>query len=426
MTKKNNLYKITKKEEKIFQEIAQEFGTPAYVYFQSKIEKQIKTIQRYKAPYGLTVRFAMKASPNLSILKLMDKNRVCIDASTYQEAYRAIEAGINPEKILLTSQQFPNKQDFVKLIKKGVQYNATSINQLKLYGENFPNTDISIRFNIGIGSSWTAKMDTGGLNSSFGIFEKFEEIKKMLEKYNLNLIRFHMHIGSGSDPKKQTDALKKALKIIEKYETIKILNMGGGFKVSRVEGEKETNVIELSKKGEKILKDFYKKTGRKIKLEIEPGTFLVANAGYIVSKITDIVDTGENGMNYIKTDTGMNDNTRVALYGAQHPIYHIPVRKSKEKVKYVFSGECCESSDVLTCEKNNPEKQKAVEIKKAEVGDLIIQGGTGAYCAGMSLGNYNSKPRSAEVLVLNNGALKLIRKPQKIKDVWRNDILIDF
>ncbi len=427
---KNHLYELTEKEENSFRKIAEEYGTPAYVYFEDRILKQIEEIKKYKSPFGLEVRFAMKANPNLSIIKLLSKNNIWIDASTINEAYRALDTGADPEKILVTSQQFPEEEDLKFLVNKGVEYNATSLWQLEIYGKNFPNSKISIRFNIGMGSGWNPSNTTGGINSSFGIYNKFKEIDEILEKYNLTLKRVHIHIGSGADPKEQTKALKEALKIVEKYPEVEVLDMGGGFKWARVVGEKKTDIVELSKDGEEILKDFYKKTGRKIKLEIEPGTFLMATSGFILSEVRDMADTGEDGMNFIKLNTGANDNTRVALYGSQHPIFHL---KRNETLKsenlewkdFVLVGECCESSDILTCLPNEPATQRKEEFKNVQDKDLMIVGETGAYCAGMSFGNYNSKERSAEFLVRKNGEIIKIRNEEKLRDVWKNDILVD-
>ncbi len=424
---KNYIYELNNEEKKAFLEIRKNFKKPAYVYFEKRILEQIKKVKKYKAPFGLTIRFAMKANPNLSILSLMNKNGIQIDASTINEAYRALDAKIPAKKILITSQQMPEEKDLKYLVKKGCLYNATSLSQLELYGKNFPNSDISIRFNVGIGSGWVANLDTGGVNSSFGIYEKFDQIDELLNKYNLKLTRVHLHIGSGSDAKMQTEAMKKALKIVERYPKVKILNMGGGFKTARVKFEKETDLEKLSEKGAKLLNDFYKKTGRKIRLEIEPGTFLMANGGFILSEVRDVVDTGKDGMNFIKLNIGMNENTRVALYGAQHPFYHISFERDeyngKEK-EYVLVGECCESSDILTCLPGKPASQRGEKIENLKIGDILVMGGAGAYCSGMSLGNYNSKTRIAEFLVLKNGKIKKIRKEEKMKDVWKNDILI--
>lgn len=430
---KNHLYELTDFEKESFEKIAKEYGTPAYVYFENRILKQIEEIKKYNSPYGLTVRFAVKANPNLSILKLMENNGIWFDASTLNEAYRVLDAGVSPEKILITSQQFPEEDQLVELVNKGVQYNATSLWQLELYGKNFPDSDISIRFNIGMGSGWNPSNTTGGINSSFGIYDKFDEIDEILKKYNLSLKRVHIHIGSGADPKEQTKALIEALKIVEKYPQVKKLDMGGGFKWARVDGEKRTDVNILSKDGENILKDFYEKTGRKIALEIEPGTFLAATVGFILSEVRDIANTGEKGMSFVKLNTGANDNTRVALYGSQHPIFHIKNNEkraekkgSEEFNKHVLVGECCESSDILTCLPNQPATQREEEFDDLREKDLIIVGETGAYCAGMSFGNYNSKERSAEFLVRQNGDVVKIREAEKRRDVWKNDILIDF
>ena len=396
--------------------------TPAYVHFEEDIIKNLNILKSFPNEFGLIVRFAMKANPNLSLLKLMNNNGIWIDASSTNECYRAMAAGIEPNHILLTSQDVPSEEVLNDLVKKGVEFNATSLTQLELYGKLFPRSEISIRFNIGIGSGWNTYTATGGENSSFGIYKQRDEIKSIIKKYNLTLKRVHLHIGSGSDPIKQKEATIEGLKLIEEFDTASILNLGGGFKIARVYGEKQTDVVELGNAVREEIKKFYKKTNRKIQIEIEPGGYAIGNQVYIVGTIIDIVTTGR--YDFIKLDTGMTDNTRIAMYGAQHPIYQIESHKDSIEKDYVIVGPCCESGDIITCKPNNPEEIDTVKLKEPKMGDLIVIGGAGAYCSSMASFNYNSKQKSVEYLVRKNGNIDLIRKKQELENVWADDILL--
>jgi len=405
---------MDKEKIEIFKKLKDE--TPAFVYFESEIKDAIQRLKSYQAPFGLTVRFAMKANPNLSLLRLFDLHNVWIDASTPNECYRAIAAGISAEHILLTSQESPDSKTLKELVQKGVEYNACSLRQLENYGKLFPGTELSVRFNAGRGSSYKCETATGGKGSSFGIYGNRAKIKSILEKYNLTLKRVHIHIGSEAYKEAQQESMIDAIEILKEFPTAYVLNMGGGFKIARMPDEDETDIVDLSEPGSELLENFCKKSGRNIKLEIEPGTALIANAGYIVTKITDLVNTGEDvdSMNFIKVDSGMTMNTRIAMHAGQHPIYHIPSearqgeRQSQreclevediassveKKVDCAVVGECCESSDILACMPGEPHKMREIEFNNPQVDDLLVVGGTGAYCAGMSITNYNSKQQA--------------------------------
>jgi diaminopimelate decarboxylase len=142
---------------------------------------------------------------------------------------------------------------------------------------------------------------------------------------------------------------------------------------------------------------FKSETGRELALELEPGTFMVANAGVLLSTVEDIVDTGADGFTFLKLDTGMNDILRPSLYGAQHPIGLL--NTSSEQHDYVVVGHNCESGDLLTPAPGDPETLGPRTLNKANIGDLVAIGGTGAYCASMAAHGYNSFPSAHEVLI---------------------------
>ena len=417
---------ISDEKAAIFKEAANKFGTPIYCYFEDEIIESMNKLMEFPAPYGLTIRFAMKANPNMAILKLFDKLGAHIDAGSSYEAYRAIMgAGINASYIRLTGQLVPEENSLEDLVNLGVHFTACSLTQLELYGRLFPGTEVGIRFNIGIGSGGTKKTTTGGPDASFGIYEQGNEIDKLLAEYGLRLETIHMHIGSGSDPEKQIEADKKVMELVKYYGLVKTLNIGGGFKVARMPYEKSTDILEIGSVVSAELQRFYQETGRKIHLEIEPGTYAIANAGYIIARVNDIISTNHNckdGHVFIKSNSGMTENTRVSLYGAQHPMSIIPmngeIRGTKE---YVVSGPCCESGDVLTVKPNNPEEIIPRKFTEARRGDLLVIGGCGAYCSSMSTANYNSYPKPAEVLVRNNGRMDLIRIQQASQKMWEDE-----
>jgi diaminopimelate decarboxylase len=145
------------------------------------------------------------------------------------------------------------------------------------------------------------------------------------------------------------------------------------------------------------LAEFAKLTGRKLKLEVEPGMFVTANCAILVSSIDDIIDTGNYGYNFIKLDTGMNDFVRPAMYGSQHPI--AVVSDSKELEDYVVVGHNCESADVFTVQSDNPGAIQPRQLHKASVGDIVLIGGVGGYCAAMAMHGYNGFPNAKEIFI---------------------------
>ena len=164
--------------------IANKFGTPVFVYSQSEIENRCDIALGFPNAFGLTVRYAMKANPNASILKIMHKKGIHIDASSIHEVYRAIAAGFEADRILLTSQQSPTEDELKDIISKGVSFNACSLYQLELYGKIFSGNEVSVRINPGLGSGHTAKTDVGGVTSGFGIWhESIDEVKEIVKKY---------------------------------------------------------------------------------------------------------------------------------------------------------------------------------------------------------------------------------------------------
>jgi len=405
----------------IAQDASDQFGTPIFVYDEATLMEQADSALAFPNAFGLTVRYAMKASPNRAILQLFHQKGLHIDASSIYEVDRAIRAGIPPSHIALSSQELTN--GFEEYLEKGIHINACSVCQLEKIGKAAPGREIGIRVNPGVGSGANNRTNVGGPSSSFGVWhEKLPEIQEMVKQYNLKVIRIHTHIGSGSDPAIWSKVALMSLDVVRQFTDVRTLDLGGGFKVGRMPSENSTDLQWIGEPVKQAFENFAEETGRKIHLEIEPGTFLVANACNILSTIQDITDTGEDGYNFLKLDTGMTDILRPSLYGAQHPILTLPKDSSSPEQDYIICGHCCESGDILTPAQDQPEVLQARTLPQPEIGDLCIIEGTGAYCSGMPAKNYNSFPESAEVLLRTNGDLRLIRQRQTLDQVLQNEV----
>ena len=399
-------------------EVRERFGTPCYVYDRRTLESVARAALRFPAPFGYTLRYAMKANPSIGILSLFRALGLHVDASSDYEVERAIRAGFRPEQIQLTS-QMPSRR-LEEHLKRGVLVNACSLHQLESFGKVAPGGSVCVRLNPGLGSGGTNRTNTGGPASSFGIWHEYvPDVKRIAAQYSLRIDRIHSHIGSGSDPEVWKRVTRMTLDLVEQFPDATIVNLGGGFKVGRMPGEVSADLQDVGHHVERELIEFQERVGRRLHLEIEPGTYLVANAGAVVATCIDVVDTGSSGYQFAKLDTGMTEVTRPALYGAQHPI---TVLGGGEPSDVVFVGPCCESGDILTPAPGDPEALAPRPSPLPAIGDLVVVGGAGAYCAAMSTINYNSYQQSTEVMLELDGSLRLLRKRQDPDAVWANEV----
>jgi diaminopimelate decarboxylase len=414
-------------------------GTPLYAYSLDKLRDAADACLAFPNAYGLTVRYAMKALPNVAILQFFQSKQIHIDASSGYEVRRAVAAGIDPTHISLSTQELPH--DFMDFLQLGVKINACSISQLERIGlAATQNTKIGIRINPGVGSggfsgstTQFSKTNVGGPSSSFGIWYELMQdgtVTDIVQKYNLIVERIHTHIGSGSDPIIWQQVATKSLSFCSMFDTVHTLNLGGGYKVGRNAGEPTTNLQEIGRPVTQAFEQFAKDNdGRQLHLEIEPGTYLVAMAGALITTVQDkVVTTGPSGHTFLKLNAGMTDVLRPSLYGAVHPMTVLPqsgleqdIGTSQESV--VVVGHCCESGDLMTPSPGAPEELAERLLRTATIGDLLIMDGSGAYCSGMSAKHYNSFPEAPEVLVDGTtGTVHLIRSRQALEQVYQNEL----
>jgi diaminopimelate decarboxylase len=410
--------------------IRERFGTPVYVYDQATLEAAADEVLAFPAPCRLVARFAMKALPTAAVLRIFDAKGLHVDASSGFEAERALAAGIAPEKIQITAQEIP--KDLKGLVQRGVLYNACSLHQMRRFGELFPGAELSIRVNPGLGSGHNNRTNVGGPCSSFGIWhEKLDEILAIASEFELRIAGVHTHIGSGGDPEVWKRCAGMTLAFARRLPSLDRLSLGGGFKVARVPGEQSADLQEIGHALAEDLAGFVAGRGDDFQLEIEPGSYLVANAGAILAEIIDIVDThspdtsaSSGGNTFLKVDTGMTELLRPSLYGAQHPLTVVAHGRptANEEVDYLVAGHCCESGDILTPAPGDPEGLVPRRMSRAEIGDTLVVEGAGAYASGMSAKNYNAFPEAAEVLIDTSGEPHLIRRRQTLEQALQNEL----
>ncbi len=394
------------------------FGTPCYVYDRATLEAAARTALAFPAPFGFTLRYAMKANPSRGILRVFRALGLHIDASSDFEVERAIQAGFLPEEIQLTS-QMPSRR-LAEHVRRGVLFNACSLHQLESFGQVAPGSEVSVRMNPGLGTGSTKRTNTGGPASSFGIWHEYlDEVKAVAELHRLRLTRLHSHVGSGTDSEVWKRCIRMTLELAAKLPEVQAVNLGGGFKVGRMPEEPTVDLTDVGAHVREELRAFQARDGRALRLEIEPGTYLVARAGAVVATCVDVVDTGREGFLFAKLDTGMTEVTRPSLYGAQHPIDVLA--QGRDAAAVVFVGPCCESGDILTPAPGDPEALGPRFVPRPRIGDLVVVSGAGAYCAAMSTINYNSYPRAPEVMLEPDGTLRPLRRRQEPGDIWADE-----
>jgi len=381
------------------------------------------------------VRYAMKANSNRALLGLITGAGLHLDASSLNEVTRARLAGAPFESIMLTTQEVHEGDDRVRLedmLLHGLKYNVCSLRQLRLIGDfaRANSIDVGIRIHPGVGSGESSTRNTGDDYSCFGVhLADIAEAQSYAREKGLLFKHIHVHIGSGADSEMWRQNIDLELGIIERYfPDAESVGFGGGLKEARMPDESAADVQFLGTYAKERIEDFHMSTGRKLKMEVEPGTYIVANSCYAVTRVIDKKRTARS--DFVITDGGMEINSRPLLYGSRHPVYLVSsdgaqVRSSEFGGVYgdynaVVAGKCCESGDCQTLDADG--HAVARNMAEPEIGDFAIIGGTGAYCSSMAPFNYNSHTQIPEVLYSADGELRLIRRRQTLDQMLINEI----
>jgi diaminopimelate decarboxylase len=389
--------------------IAEEYGTPLYVYHAENIKAQYNKLQHAFSNTNTVFFYACKALTNLNILRYIRNLGANVDCSSINEVKLALHAGFPSSRILYTS----NGIDFDEIREAkslGVYINIDSLSNLEKFGKEFGDDyPVGIRFLPNILAGGNLKISTGHDKSKFGIpVDQIEKILSVVDKYKLRISDLHIHTGSEI---KDVDIFLKGIEVLFEiaphFEHLEFIDLGGGFKVASREGEEETDIPLLAEKVSRAFTNHPYKNGKPLQVWFEPGKFLVSAAGYFITKVNVLKQT--SATEFVSVNSGFNHLIRPMFYDAYHHIENISNPEGVVK-NYSVVGNICET-DTFAWDR---------PLNLVREGDYLVFRNAGAYGFEMS-SNFNSRFKPAEVLVLD-GKSHLIRRRDQFEDLLRNQL----
>ena len=392
-----------------------EFGCPVWVYDAQIIRDKIAALHQFDV-----VRFAQKACSNIHILRLMREQGVRVDSVSLGEIERALAAGYDPQadqdSIVFTADLI-DSATLARVHELQIPVNAGSVDMLEQLGQVSPGHRVWLRVNPGFGHGHSQKTNTGGENSKHGIwYSDLPAALEVLQRYNLKLVGIHMHIGSGVDYGHLEQVCGAMVRqVIEFGQDLEAISAGGGLSIPYREGEEAIDTDHYFGLWNGARDKIAAHLGHPVKLEIEPGRFLVAESGVLVAQVRSVKAMGSR--HFVLIDAGFNDLMRPSMYGSYHHITALAADgrdlTQAPVVETVVAGPLCESGDVFTQQEGGKVETRA--LPQVVPGDYLVLHDTGAYGASMS-SNYNSRPLLPEVL-FDKGAARLIRRRQTIQEL---------
>ena len=390
-------------------QLAEEFGTPLYIYSRATLERHWHAFDSALGKHPHLICYAVKANSNIGILNVMAKLGSGFDIVSQGELERVLAAGGEASKVVFSGVA-KSRAEIMRALEVGIRcFNVESIAELyhinQIAGEMVKVAPISLRVNPDVDAHTHPYISTGLKENKFGVsVDEAREVYKLAATLpHVKITGMDCHIGSQlTELQPFLDATDRLIRLMEQLKedgiTLKHLDLGGGLGVTYTD-ETPPHPSDYATALLNKLKDY-----EDLEIILEPGRAIAANAGILVAKVQYL--KSNESRNFAITDTGMNDMIRPALYEAYMNIIEIDRTLGRKKAIYDVVGPVCETSDFLG-------KQRELAIAE---GDYIAQRSAGAYGASMS-SNYNSRPRTAEVLVDGNKA-HLIRRRESLSELW--------
>ena len=396
-------------EDLPIKQLAEEFGTPLYIYSRATLERHWHAFDSALGKHPHLICYAVKANSNIGILNVMAKLGSGFDIVSQGELERVLAAGGDASKVVFSGVA-KSRAEIMRALEVGIRcFNVESVAELhhinQIAGEMEKIAPISLRVNPDVDAHTHPYISTGLKENKFGVsVDEAREVYKLAATLpHVKITGMDCHIGSQlTELQPFLDATDRLIRLMEQLKedgiTLKHLDLGGGLGVTYTD-ETPPHPSDYAAALLNKLKDY-----EDLEIILEPGRAIAANAGILVAKVQYL--KSNESRNFAITDTGMNDMIRPALYEAYMNIIEIDRTLGREKAIYDVVGPVCETSDFLG-------KQRELAIAE---GDYIAQRSAGAYGASMS-SNYNSRPRTAEVLVDGNKA-HLIRRRENLSELW--------
>ncbi|MBN2697353.1 MAG: diaminopimelate decarboxylase [Bacteroidales bacterium] len=393
--------------------LVEKYDSPLYVYESAKMAGQFNRITDAFKDSRVQINYACKALTNINILKLFRKLGTGLDAVSIQEVQMGLKAGFEKDRILYTPNCVSMKE-IDQAVELGVRINIDNIAILEEFGHKYADSvPVCVRINPHIVAGANHKISTGHIDSKFGIsIYQMTHVQRVIETNRMRVEGLHMH--SGSDILDVEVFLRGAeimFDTAKKFPDLDYIDFGSGFKVPYRTDDVATDIDALGACLSDRFNRFCDEYGKKLTLIFEPGKFLVSEAGYFIARVNVIKQTTSTV--FAGLDTGMNHLIRPMFYDAYHDIVNVSKPEGKTRI-YTVVGYICETDTFGWNRK----------ITEASEGDYFLFRNAGAYCYAMS-SNYNSRFRPAEVMV-HKGRDFLIRKREKMEDLMRNQVEVEF
>lgn len=397
----------------LLRRLAAAHGTPLWVYDAATIRERIAELRAFD-----TIRYAQKANSNMHLLRLMREQGVVVDAVSLGEIERALAAGYSSQGpgvpgIVFTADLI-DRPTLARVVAERIPVNAGSVDMLHQLGAAAPGHRVWLRINPGFGHGHSNKTNTGGEHSKHGIWHgDLAEALAAVRQHGLELMGLHMHIGSGVDYGHLQQVCDAMVDMVERLGApVRALSAGGGLSIPYRPGEARIDTAHYHALWHAARQRVARRLGHEVHLEIEPGRYLVAEAGVLLAEVRATKAMGSRFFTLV--DAGFNELVRPAMYGAHHEISLLPADDAPRPLRdTVVAGPLCESGDVFTQADGGVVLTR--ELPQARVGDLLVFHDAGAYGASMS-SNYNSRPLAAEVLV-DGGEARLVRRRQTMAEL---------
>lgn len=387
-------------------ELCREYGAPLYIYDSDVIARQYKQLASVFDVKRLSINYACKALTNISILRLMHSLGSGIDAVSLGEIHLAIKAGFAPGQIVFTPSSV-SQDELAAAQSLGVRVTLDNLDAIRYWGAHHPGCPVALRINPGVKAGGNEKISVGHVDSKFGIsVSQLDSVRESLQESSVQVLGLHIHTGSDIlDVAQFLQATDVLFDVAHTFENLEYLDFGSGFKVSYHSEDASTDIALFGKEVSRKFNDFCQREGRQLELMIEPGKYLVSEAGTFVVKV-NAVKQAANTI-FAGVNSGLNHLIRPMFYDAYHEILNV-TNPSGVKANYSVVGYICETD---TFAWNRP-------IAQIRADDLLAFRNAGAYCY-MMASNYNSRLLPAEVL-MHEGKPYLIRRRQELQDLYRD------
>ncbi len=389
--------------------LARQYGTPLYVYDADAVVAHYRSLYEFIPYPGLRIYYALKANYNVALLKALHRAGAGLDTVSPAEVRLALALGYRPEDLIFTANNLTDAE-VAEVRGLGVLFNIGSLSRLEKFGAAYPGSRVCVRFNPDVVDGDSAKTATGGDLTKFGIL--MQDLPKVLEivrAHRLSVVGLHEHTGSGLQ---HTESVFQSMKNLMALATpanfpdLEFLDFGGGFKVAYKPDEHRVNYERMGAEIRTLFEDFCRAYGRGLEMKFEPGKYIVAESGWLLTTVNTIKHNRTRTI--AGCDAGFPQLIRPVLYGAYHHIVNLS-NPAGAPALYDVCGNICETGDRFAEQRHLPEVREQ---------DVLAIENAGAYCYSMG-GIYNLRAMPAEVVV-ENGAARLVRRRESNEELVAN------